>query len=161
VRSSNVSERQVTCTVARTDNSVVISAPIDLVWDMTNDVESWPELFSEYASAEIIARDGNTIDFRLTTKPDANGAVWTWVSRRTADRDTRTVRAHRIETGPFEYMNLNWYYRESAAGTEMQWIQEFEMKADAPFGNEAMVEHLNRATRVNMDHIKKVIEASS
>lgn len=146
--------------MTRTDNSVVIAAPIDLVWDVTNDVESWPRLFSEYSSAEIIAHDGNTIDFRLTTNPDVNGTVWTWVSRRTANRDARTVQAHRIETGPFKYMNLRWYYRESAAGTEMQWIQEFEMKDDAPFDDDAMVERLNQATRVNMDHIKKVIEAS-
>jgi hypothetical protein len=25
-----------------TDNAVVIAAPMDLVWDMTNDVENWP-----------------------------------------------------------------------------------------------------------------------
>jgi aromatase len=145
---------------AKTDNSVTIDAPIDRVWDMTNDVETWPELFNEYASTEIIARDGNTIDFRLTTKPDANGAVWTWVSRRTADRDTRTVRAHRLENGPFKYMRLYWYYRESAAGTEMQWIQEFEMNEGAPRDDVSMTEHLNQTTRANMAHIKKVVEAS-
>ncbi|MGH3898242.1 MAG: SRPBCC family protein, partial [Pseudonocardiaceae bacterium] len=29
---------------------------MELVWSMTNDVESWPQLFSEYASAEILSR---------------------------------------------------------------------------------------------------------
>ncbi|MCO8306936.1 polyketide cyclase, partial [Streptomyces sp. RKCA-744] len=31
-----------------TDNEVMIKAPFDLVWDMTNDLENWPQLFSEY-----------------------------------------------------------------------------------------------------------------
>ena len=39
------------------DNSVVIDAPMELVWDMTNDVAGWPDLFTEYASAEILGRD--------------------------------------------------------------------------------------------------------
>ena len=33
-----------------TENEITIAAPLDLVWDMTNDLESWPQLFSEYAS---------------------------------------------------------------------------------------------------------------
>ena len=32
-----------------TDNAVEIKAPIDVVWQRMNDVESWPELFSVYA----------------------------------------------------------------------------------------------------------------
>ena len=50
---------------------------------MTNDVESWPELFTEYASAEILDREGDTVRFRLTMHPDENGKVWSWVSERT------------------------------------------------------------------------------
>ena len=41
---------------AHTDNSIVISAPMDLVWERTNDIESWPRLFGEYSSAEILHR---------------------------------------------------------------------------------------------------------
>ena len=37
-----------------TDNSIVINAPLQLVWDMTNDVESWPWLFTEYDSVAIL-----------------------------------------------------------------------------------------------------------
>lgn len=35
-----------------TDNSITVDAPLDLVWDITNDIEKWPELFSEYASSK-------------------------------------------------------------------------------------------------------------
>ena len=51
----------------RTDNAVVIDRPLDEVWERMNDVESWPQLFSEYAKAEIMEREGNTVKFRLTT----------------------------------------------------------------------------------------------
>ncbi|MFG2120875.1 methyltransferase [Streptomyces sp. NPDC048710] len=143
---------------ARTDNSIVVNAPFELVWDVTNDIESWPELFSEYAEAEILRRDDDGIDFRLKTRPDANGNVWEWVSHRAPDKESRTVTAHRIETGPFAYMNLNWTYRAVAGGTEMRWVQQFDMKAEAPFDNEHMTAHLNTTTRANMERIKKIIE---
>ncbi len=145
---------------AKTDNSVTIDVPAEQVWKMTNDVETWPELFDEYASAEILENNGDTIDFRLTTRPDEQGRVWSWVSRRTADPTTRTVRAHRLETGPFKYMRLQWFYTEADSRTTMRWIQEFEMREDAPFDDAAMTERLNGATRKNMKKIKETIEAT-
>ena len=36
-------------TVGHTDNSIFIDADIDHVWRMTNDLPSWPDLFTEYA----------------------------------------------------------------------------------------------------------------
>ena len=53
-----------------TDNSTEIKAPLETVWERMNDVENWPNLFTEYASAEVIERNGDTIKFRLTTFPD-------------------------------------------------------------------------------------------
>ena len=143
-----------------TDNAVVIDAPMDLVWEMTNDVESWPRLFGEYASAEILHREGPMVRFRLATHPDAEGRVWSWVSERTPDPETRTVRAHRVETGPFEYMNLRWEYRSLDSGVEMRWTQDFRMKPDAHIDDAGMTEHLNRVTKANMARIKNTVETA-
>ncbi|HLK01032.1 MAG TPA: SRPBCC family protein [Streptosporangiaceae bacterium] len=143
---------------ARTDNSVLIGAPMQLVWDMTNDVADWPQLFSEYASAEILSRVGDTIRFRLTMHPDEQGRVWSWVSERTLDPATRSVRAHRIETGPFRYMNLRWTYSETGSGVQMRWVQEFEMKPDAHTDDAGMTDSLNRNTKIQMTRIKEIIE---
>lgn len=147
--------------MALTDNSIVVDAPMELVWEMTNDVESWPELFSEYAAAEILERDGDTIRFRLTLHPDEDGNVWSWVSERTPDPVTRTVRARRIETGPFEFMNLHWTYTETDGGVEMRWRQEFEVRPGLPFGNEEMAERLNTNTRREMARIKGLVEKAA
>ncbi|OLT25799.1 polyketide cyclase [Actinomadura sp. CNU-125] len=148
-------------TVGHTDNSIKIDAPMDLVWDMTNDIESWPRLFSEYAEAEIIEERDGTFVFRLALHPDENGTVWSWVSERTPDPATRTVEAHRVETGVFEFMNINWEYRQEDDGVLMRWIQDFRMKPEAPVDDAGMTERLNRNTRVQMERIKGLVEAAA
>jgi aromatase len=143
---------------AHTESSIVINAPMDLVWDMTNDVESWPHLFSEYAAAEIIARDGNTVRFRLTMHPDDNGKVWSWVSERVMDPQARAVHAYRVETGPFEFMNIDWTYRGTSGGVEMRWVQDFHMKPDAPVDDATMAEMITRNSAVQMERIKTIVQ---
>ena len=143
---------------AHTDNEIVINAPLDVTWDITNDVEGWPDLFTEYSSAEIVEREGDTITFRLTMHPDENGQVWSWVSKRVPDRDNRTVRAHRVETGPFEYMNIEWTYEPVQGGTRMRWVQDFQMKPTAPVNDEQMAESLNTNTKIQMQIIKEKVE---
>jgi aromatase len=142
----------------RTDNSIVIHASLEKVWDATNDVERWPSLFTEYAEAKILERNGNTVVFRLTMHPDESGKVWSWVSERTADPAAHFVKAHRIETGPFEFMNIEWYYEEVDGDTRMRWVQEFTMKANAPANDAQMEVYLNENTKKQMAVIKQRIE---
>jgi aromatase len=145
-----------------TDNHIVIDAPMDVVWEMTNDVPNWPNLFSEYASAEVLEQDGDTVVFRLTMHPDEDGQVWSWVSKRTSDPATRTVRAERVETGPFEFMKIYWEYTEEpGGGVRMRWVQDFHMKPGAPATDDAMTEYLNRNTTVQMALIKDKVEAAA
>ena len=143
---------------AHTDNSVVINAPIDLVWEMTNDVANWPNLFTEYAEAEILEQSGNTVRFRLAMHPDENGKVWSWVSERTADPATHTVMARRVETGPFEYMNIQWFYEPVEGGTKMRWVQDFQMKPGAPVDDEGMATRINTNSPIQMQAIKEKVE---
>jgi hypothetical protein len=77
-------------------------AELDLgfVWRVTNEVRDWPRLFTEYASAEVTEQEPGRIVFRLTTRPDEDGKVYSWVSERRPDSVTHTVRARRIETEP-------------------------------------------------------------
>ena len=101
---------------AHTDNAVDIDAPRDYVWERMMDIESWPSLFSEYAKAEVIEEEGNTVKFRLTTHPDPEyeNQVWSWVSEREADPESYSSKSRRIETGPFEYMTIEWEFEERA-----------------------------------------------
>ncbi|SIR71468.1 SRPBCC family protein [Micromonospora avicenniae] len=141
-----------------TENSIVIAAPLPLVWEITNDVANWTELFTEYAVVEILHREGNTVRFRLTMHPDENGVSWSWVSERTADLATRQVHAHRVETGPFEYMRIHWRYTEEPEGTRMTWVQDFSMKPTAPVDNAGMTDRINTNSLVQLAVIKERIE---
>ncbi|GAA1260317.1 MULTISPECIES: SRPBCC family protein [Streptomyces] len=141
-----------------TENSITIDAPLDLVWDITNDIENWPQLFSEYASLEVLSREGDTTTFRLTMHPDDNGKVWSWVSERTMDRAKRTVRARRVETGPFAHMDIRWDYTETPEGTRMDWVQDFAMKPEAPVDDAWMTDNINRNSVTQMGLIRDQIE---
>lgn len=145
--------------IGHTDNSIDIAADLDLVWYVTNDVESWPKLFSEYASAEILEREGDTVRFRLTMHPDSAGRVWSWVSERTHDRQALRVDARRVEPGPFEFMTICWTYEQSEAGTTMRWVQDFRMRPDAPIDTAAMTERINANSVVQQNLIKDKVEA--
>jgi aromatase len=144
-----------------TEQSVLIEAPFQLVWDMTNDVDNWPNLFTEYAEATVLERAGDSVTFRLTMHPDENGTVWSWISRRTPDLVRREVHAHRLETGPFEYMHIYWAYREEAGGVRMTWIQDFRMRSTAPVTDEQMTDRLNVNSPVQLDVIKHKVEAAA
>ncbi|GGO82168.1 SRPBCC family protein [Nonomuraea cavernae] len=144
-----------------TENQIVIAAPMEVVWTMTNDVDNWPRLFDEYAAAEILERHGNTVRFRLTMHPDADGNAWSWVSERTMDPRTRTVRAHRVETGWFEYMNIAWDYSEVDGGVLMRWKQDFQMKPEAPLDDTAMAARINANSVVQLDLIRRRVEAAA
>jgi aromatase len=142
----------------QTDNRVVIAAPMSRVWTVTNDVANWPWLFTEYASAEILESADNYVRFRLTTHPE-NDRVWSWVSERHLDPDNLVVRARRVETGPFEYMNIRWEYRTVGDQVEMRWLQDFEMKPGAPVDDAAMTARINTNTPIQMTRIKHLIES--
>jgi aromatase len=141
-----------------TDNEIVIAAPVDLVWNITNDLENWPQLFSEYAAVEVLDREGDSTTFRLTMHPDQNGTVWSWVSERRTDRAGLEVKARRVEPGPFEFMDIHWQYAERPDGTTMRWIQDFAMKPTAPVDDAGMTEHINRNSRIQMELIKTKVE---
>jgi len=142
-----------------TENSVVIAAPMEQVWAITNDVACWPWLYSEYASAEIIDKADNYVKFRLTTVPDEQNQTWSWVSERRLDPVHHVVLARRVETGPFEHMNIRWEYRTVAGGVELRWIQDFQLKPTAPIDDAAMAERINRRSPVEMARIKRLIES--
>lgn len=144
-----------------TDNSIWIDADIETVWTITNDLESWPSLFTEYASVDILEKRDNTFKFRLTMHPDENGTVWSWVSERTLDPTNHKVRAYRVETGPFEYMHIEWSYAPEGSGTRMRWVQDFHMRPSAPLDDAGMTERINSNTPREMSAIREKVERAA
>jgi aromatase len=151
--------------MATTDNSIVIDAPLEFVWERMNDIEDWPNLYTEYAKAEVLEREGDTIRFRLETHPDPeyDNKVWSWVSERTMDPETHTTKSRRIdlENVPFSRMDIEWFFEQTDGGTKMRWVQDFAMKPDAPASEEQAAEYLNRNTVKQMSVIKERLEEAA
>lgn len=142
--------------MGHTRNSIVINAPYDLAFDISNDIERWTELFGdEYVSAEVLRREGNEITFRLTD--DENKS---WVSKRWLHKDKKYAFASRHDPMfPFKYMKIIWLYHEQDDGVLMTWIQDFEMDPGfTKFSDEQIEGFINEHSRHNMAIFKNVIE---
>lgn len=145
--------------MGHTVNSIVINAPYELVFDISNHIERWTELFGkEYASADVLERKGNEITFRLT---DEDGK--SWVSKRWLFKELKMAYAQRWEPlFPFKYMKIVWYYFETPEGIKMTWIQDFEMDEKfTKFTAEQIEGFVNEHSQHNMKIFKKVIEAEA
>ena len=156
--SSTVEQQE---TIGHTDNSILIDADIDHVWRMTNDLESWPDLFTEYSEVEILAQNGPTYRFRLKMHPDESGRVWSWVSERTLDEAAHEVVARRVEPGPFEFMNIRWTYTPEGNGTRMRWVQDFQMRPEAPIDTAGMTRRIDANSKIQMAVIRDKVEAAA
>lgn len=141
--------------MGHTRNSIVIDAPYDLVFDISNHIERWTELFGdEYVSAEVLERKGNRIEFRLTDK-DGNS----WTSFRLLFKEHNFAYAQKNEpTFPFTYMKIIWLYTQQENGVLMTWIQDFEMDPKfEKFTDEQIVGFVNDHSQHNLKIFKDVI----
>ncbi|MDD4894913.1 MAG: SRPBCC family protein [Candidatus Omnitrophica bacterium] len=119
--------------MGHTCNSIIINAPYDKIFDISNDIPRWTELFGgEYKKAEGVEKKDNKITFRLTDDEDKS-----WVSWRLLFKDKYFAYAQRHEPMfPFKFMKIIWLYTPKAQGVELTWIQHFEMDDKAKFKDE-------------------------
>ena len=142
--------------MAHTRNSIVINAPYTQVFDTSNHIERWTELFGgEYVKADVLKRKGNEVTFRLT---DNDGK--SWVSKRWLFKDLKLAYAQRHEPMfPFKYMKIVWFYTETPNGILLTWIQDFEMDPGfTKFTAEQIEGFVNEHSQHNLKIFKKVIE---
>ncbi|MDP3041411.1 MAG: SRPBCC family protein [Candidatus Omnitrophota bacterium] len=141
--------------MGHTCNSIIINAPYGLVFDISNDITRWTELFgTEYKKAEVVKKESNKITFRLTDEDDKS-----WQSWRLLFKDKYFAYAEREEPKfPFKYMKIIWLYTPKPEGIEMAWIQHFEMEQKAKF-NDAQIEgFINEGSQDNLKIFKEIIE---
>lgn len=144
--------------MGHTCNSIIINAPYGLVFDISNDIPRWTELFgSEYKKAEIVSKEENKITFRLTDDEDKS-----WVSWRLLFKDRSFTYSERHEPKfPFEFMKIIWLYTQKPEGVELTWIQHFKMDAKAKFSDEQVEGFINEHSKDNLLIFKKVIEEAA
>lgn len=99
--------------------------------------------------------------FRLTTVPMTDGRTYSWISERVLDEERKCVVARRLELGPFRYMNIVQCFKEQASGVRLRWIQDFEMRDDAPFTDQQMAARINGSSPAHLQNHKRVIEEAA
>jgi len=141
--------------MGHTSNSILINAPYDKVFDISNDIERWTELFGgEYKEAKVLNREGNKITFRLTD--DENR---TWQSFRLLFKENNFAYAQKLPPEfPFRYMKIIWLYTPAPGGILMNWIQDFQMDEKAKFNDEQVEKMINEGSQANLKIFKRIIE---
>jgi aromatase len=155
--------------MGHTVNSIIINAPYERIFDISNDITRWTELFGgEYKKAEVVKKEGNKITFKLTD--DENRS---WQSWRLLFKDNYFAYAEREEPKfPFKFMKIIWLYTPRPDGmaltkgsqttdfcpVEMTWIQHFEMDEKAKFNDEQVEGFINKHSKDNLKIFKEVIE---
>jgi aromatase len=144
--------------MGHTCNSIIINAPYEKVFDISNDIPRWTELFGgEYKKAEIVKKEANKITFRLT---DDEGK--SWQSWKLLFKEKYFTYAEREEPKfPFKFMKIIWLYTPKADGIEMTWIQHFEMDDKAKFNDEQVEGFINKHSKENLLIFKKIIESEA
>ncbi len=168
--------------MGHTCNSIIINAPYDLTFDISNDIPRWTELFgTEYKKAEVVKKESNKITFRLTDDEDKS-----WQSWRLLFKEKYFTYSEREEPKfPFKYMKIIWLYTPKPEGmalakggqttsfcpvalaiapptagwpVEMTWIQHFEMDDKAKFNDEQVEGFINKHSQENLKIFKELIE---
>ena len=141
--------------MGHTCNAIIINAPYDKVFDISNDIPRWTELFGgEYQKAEVVKKEGNKITFRLT---DDEGK--SWVSWRLLYKENYFAYAERHDPKfPFKFMKIIWLYTPRPNGIELTWIQHFEMDDKAKFNDTQVEGFINGHSKDNLKIFKEVIE---
>ncbi len=142
--------------MGHTNNSIIIDAPYDVVFDISNNIPRWTELFGgEYTAAEVLSHEGNRIEFKLT-----NNEGQSWTSHRLLFKENKFTYAQKNEpTFPFAFMKIIWLYTEVEGGIKMTWVQDFEMHPDfKKFTDEQIVGFINKHSQENLVIFKEIIE---
>lgn len=141
--------------MGHTCNSIIINAPYEKVFDISNDITRWTELFgTEYKKAEVVKKEDNKITFRLTDEDDKS-----WQSWRLLFKDKYFAYAEReAPKFPFIYMKIIWLYTPGPEGVEMSWIQHFQMDPKAKFNDSQVEGFINEGSQHNLKIFKEIIE---
>ena len=141
--------------MGHTSNQILINAPYETVFDISNDIPRWTQLFgSEYQKAEVLSKEGNKITFRLT---DDEGK--SWVSFRLLFKENNFAYAQKqAPEFPFKYMKIIWLYTPTPDGVLMTWIQHFTMDEKAKYNDEQVEGFINKHSQDNLKIFKDIIE---
>lgn len=142
----------------RATRSIFVAADPDEVFEFTNDISRWTELYTNMAEAKVISfeREGRfaKLVFELTNKEGH-----TWRAWRILDFKERVAMSRRdAPSFPYVFHHLTWRYEPVEGGTLMTWTDDFEMDPESPIKNEVSLQPMLEHMGESQANFKKVIE---
>src|SRR5258708_2970073 len=125
------------------DNAIVIPAPLELVWRVSNELERWDREKHREMDAED---DGLRVTFKVTHR-DPSGRTWPFSGERCLYPESQTVFARRWGNPHHRYSVAWWLYTEEDGGTKVRCVQDFEMTEGSPAGDREMESIMEAGTR--------------
>ncbi|GCE28656.1 hypothetical protein KDA_41400 [Dictyobacter alpinus] len=143
----------------RASRSIFVKADPDQVFEFTNDIPRWTELYTNMSAARVVSfeRDGRfaKLVFELTNKEGH-----TWQAWRILDYKDRVAMSRReAPSFPYVFHHLTWRYEPAEGGTLMTWTDDFEMDPKSPIKNEVSLEPMLEHMGESQANFKKVIES--
>lgn len=129
------------------DVRAVARAPLERVWAVASDPAEW-------ARAGHAVRDVERRGDRLRFRPAAGGGL----VERVEDPRHHTAFSRRIGSDAFLYCHLWFGHEETADGTELRVVADFEMTPGAGTSDAEMEGLMTRALRANLEATARLAE---
>ena len=100
---------------------------IDRMFDLVNDLESYPRFLPNISGMEIRRDDTTAGDVRFAKMTISFGPVsQAYTSRVEASRADHTITAKAVD-GPFAYLNSKWSFEPEGTGTRIRFDIDFKI----------------------------------
>jgi hypothetical protein len=143
--------------VGHVDVNVLVRAPLDVTWRVTNDLSGWDR---ERHRMEGPA-GGSRVRFEVVV-PAADGRPSrTYSVERCPDEGQRVVYSRRWDNHPYRYSIAWWLYDEVDGGTAVRCVQDFELEPDAGFDEEEAARRMGASARSALERMARRVEAAA
>ena len=100
---------------------------VDRMFDLVNDLESYPRFIPNCKAMEVRRDDGAQGDVRFAKMTIQFGPVTqAYTSRVEADRTDHTIAANAVD-GPFSYLDSKWTFEPEGTGTRIRFDIDFKI----------------------------------
>ncbi len=103
------------------ENSILIRAPLENIFAVTSNLESWPTILPHYRWIRVLDRNGSAMTVNMAARrglPRPFSRGWLpiqWTSRYEADADVHELRFHHLKAFT-KGMDVKWTYTPTPEG---------------------------------------------
>lgn len=117
----------------RTENSVVIDAPLQTIFNLAACTEQWPEIIPNYRSATLLRERGDVRLFRMVGTRDGFPFPLHWTSVQEVNRNQRIIRFRQVR-GITRGMLVEWTMEPVVGGVKVRIVHVFTPSWPSPLG---------------------------